>query len=105
MKCKSYNVFFETIANKTRLRVLETLQKKPMSVTEICNELNEEQSKISHSLKCLTNCHFIDVEKKGKQRIYSLNQETMVPLMKLVDNHVKKYCCETCAAHNKGNNL
>ena len=102
MKCKSYNVFFETIANKTRLRILETLQKQPMSVTEICGELKEEQSKISHNLKCLTNCHFIDMKKKGKQRIYSLNQETMMPLMKLVENHVKKYCCGSCGAKHTG---
>lgn len=102
MKCKSYNLFFETIANKTRLRILESLQKKPMSVTEICTELNEEQSKISHNLKCLVNCHFLEVEKKGKQRIYSLNKDTMVPLLQLVENHVKKYCCDKCGAKDKG---
>jgi DNA-binding transcriptional ArsR family regulator len=83
--------------------ILELLQKGSRSVTEICNELNQEQSKISHNLKCLANCHFIDVEKKGKKRIYSLNQETMVPLMKLVDNHVKKYCCANCRAKTGDN--
>ncbi len=96
MKCKSYNTFFETIGNKTRLSILEALQDKSMSVTEICAVLKEEQSKISHNLKCLTDCHFVDVEQKGKKRIYSLNKDTIVPLMKLVDVHVKKYCYEEC---------
>ena len=96
MKCQSYNTFFETIGNKTRLNILEALQDKPMSVTEICNVLKEEQSKISHNLKCLTECHFIDVKQKGKKRIYSLNKDTIVPLMKLVETHIKKYCCEKC---------
>ena len=96
MKCHSYNLFFETIANKTRINILELLQNKPMSVTEICNALNQEQNKISHNLKCLTECHLLDVKKQGKKRIYSLNKETMVPLMKLVDTHVKKYCCKEC---------
>ena len=96
MKCKSYNTFFETIGNKTRLNILEALQSKSMSVTEICAVLKEEQSKISHNLKCLTDCHFIDVEQKGKKRIYSLNKDTIVPLMKLVEQHVNKYCCEEC---------
>jgi DNA-binding transcriptional ArsR family regulator len=96
MKCKSYNVFFETIGNKTRLNILEALEEGPLSVSKICNKLNEEQSKISHNLKCLADCHFIDVEQKGKQRIYSLNKETILPLMKLVSNHVEKYCCTTC---------
>jgi len=98
MKCKSYNLFFETIANKTRLNIIEILQKKPMSVTEICTELKEEQSKISHNLQCLMSCHLLDVEKNGKQRIYSLNKDTMVPLMKLVADHVTKYCCQECHA-------
>ena len=96
MKCHSYTTFFETIANKTRLKILEILQAKSMSVTLICTILGEEQSKISHSLKCLTECHFLDVKQKGKQRIYSLNKETILPLMKLVDEHVKKYCCDEC---------
>jgi hypothetical protein len=42
------------------------------------------------------------MKKKGKQRIYSLNQETMMPLMKLVENHVKKYCCGSCGAKHTG---
>jgi DNA-binding transcriptional ArsR family regulator len=96
MKCHSYTTFFETIANKTRLKILEILQAKPMSVTEICEVLVEEQSKISHNLKCLTECHFLDVKQQGKKRIYSLNKDTILPLMKLVDEHVKKYCCDEC---------
>ena len=101
MKCHSYNVFFEVIGNKTRLKILELLQDKAMSVTEICTALKEEQSKISHNLKKLADCHFLDAEQKGKQRIYSLNKETMVPLMKLVDNHVKKHCCKECRMMQK----
>lgn len=97
MKCYSYNVFFETISNKTRLKIVEALQKRPMAVSEICRALGEEQSKISHNLKALSDCHFLDVRKDGKKRIYSLNRDTVAPLMKLVDKHVKKYCRKSCA--------
>lgn len=96
MKCRSYNTFFETISNKTRIRILELLKGRSLSVTEICKALNEEQSKISHNLKCLADCHFLDAKQKGKQRIYSLNKDTIVPLMNLADKHVKKYCCVSC---------
>ena len=96
MKCHSFNTFFETIAPRMRLRILEVLQKKPMSVSEICESLGEEQSKVSHNLKKLSECHFLDVEQAGKQRIYSLNKETMVPLMKLVEKHVARHCCNGC---------
>ena len=67
-----------------------------MSVSEICTKLNQEQSKISHNLKCLADCHFLNVKKQGKQRIYSLNKKTIVPLIKLVKKHVTKYCCKEC---------
>ena len=97
MKCKSYKVFFETISNKTRLAIVELLQKRSMSVTEICETLNEEQSKISHNLKKLTDCHFLDVEQKGKQRIYSLNRETVMPMLNLVEKHVRNHCSRGCS--------
>lgn len=96
MKCQSYNNFFETIGNKTRLSILEALIHKPMSVSEICTKLNQEQSKISHNLKCLSECNFLDVKKDGKKRIYSLNKETIVPLMKLVEKHVERHCHNKC---------
>jgi len=96
MKCHAYNTFFENIANKTRLSIIEVLNKKPMSVTEICKATKQEQSKISHNLKILADCHFLDVKQKGKQRIYSLNKDTILPLMNLVKKHVKKYCGKEC---------
>lgn len=96
MKCKAYNVFFETISNKTRLAIVECLIETSKSVTEICSCLDEEQSKISHSLKKLADCNFIDVKQEGKKRIYSLNKETIVPLMKLVDKHVHTFCKNEC---------
>ena len=86
MKCPSYNFFFETVSPKIRLRIIELLEKKPLSVTEMCDKLGEEQSKVSHSLKKLTECHFLDVKREGKNRIYSLNKDTIVPLMNLVSN-------------------
>ena len=96
MKCPSYNIFFETISPRLRVRIIELLEKKPMNVTEICKSLGEEQSKISHNLRKLTGCHFLDARREGKNRIYSLNKGTIVPLMDLVKKHVKQYCCESC---------
>jgi len=96
MNCHAYNDFFEKIANKTRLSIIETLSKKSMSVKEICNALDEEQSSISHNLKVLTDCHLLDVKRKGKKRIYSLNKDTIVPLMKIVKKHIMKYCGKDC---------
>jgi DNA-binding transcriptional ArsR family regulator len=96
MKCKSYDLFFETIASRVRMNILELLMKQPMSVNQISSALNEEQSNISHNLKKLTECHFVEAKQEGKKRIYSLNKETIEPLMKLVEKHVEKFCSKEC---------
>lgn len=76
--------------------IIESLLRGSKSVNEICRDMKEEQSKVSHNLKRLMDCNFIDVERKGKKRIYSLNQETVIPILKLVDKHVAKYCDKEC---------
>lgn len=96
MKCPSYNLFFEIISNKTRFKIIETLTLGEKSVSEICKITNEEQSKVSHNLKKLTECHFLDVKRKGKKRIYSLNKDTVSPILRLVEKHVHKYCKVGC---------
>jgi len=94
---KSYsNLFFETLSTKLRWKILEILREKSRTVSEICKIVKEDQSKISHNLRKLKDCHFINVKKMGKERIYSLNQETILPLLNLVDKHMKRYCCKTC---------
>ena len=78
------------------MKIIETLISGPKSVSEICSLIKEEQSKVSHNLRKLMECRFLDVEKKGKQRIYSLNKDTIIPILKLVERHVHKYCGEVC---------
>jgi len=93
--CSKYYRFFETIASKPRWAILELLITKPHTVTEICSELGEEQSKVSHNLKKLADCNIIEAEQIGKHRHYSLNKDTFLPLLELVGKHVHKHC-EVC---------
>lgn len=85
-------VFFRTLANSARLAILETLRGGPRNVTEIANELNQEQSMISHNLEQLEKCGFVFSERRKKQRFYSLNKETMEPVFKTFSHHLDKYC-------------
>ncbi len=96
MKCKSYNLFFEVIANNTRLKIIDALLDSEKCVSEICKEVGEEQSKISHNLKKLERCHFVYARRDGKKRIYSLNKKTIEPLIRLVEKHVSGYCGKDC---------
>jgi len=84
--------FFSTLSNPTRLAILEYLREGPKNVKQISESLGQEQSMISHNLKPLVECRFVFVERKWKERLYSLNKETMEPIFKLFNFHAKKYC-------------
>ena len=96
MKCKSYETFFVNFANKTKLGIITALRSMPLNVNAIAKKVNEEQSAVSHNLKKLTDCHVLDVKKVGKERIYSLNKDTVIPILKLVEKHVIKRCPGNC---------
>ena len=84
--------FFSTLPNPTRLAALEKLMEGPMSVTELAEALNQEQSMVSHNLRPLADCRFVMVEREGKTRRYSVNRETMEVLFDAVENHAKRNC-------------
>lgn len=85
-------LFFGALATNLKARIISILRKENSSVDELAKELNEERSKVSHALISLHECGFVNVKKDGKYRIYSLNKETIIPLLKLVDKHIQKYC-------------
>ena len=68
----------------------------PKSVSSIAKALNAEQSAVSHSLQQLLQCHFVAVKQDGKERIYSINEDTVAPLFRQIRKHVEKYCIEGC---------
>jgi DNA-binding transcriptional ArsR family regulator len=84
--------FFSTLANPTRLAIIERLNEKPMSVTELVEALGQEQSMISHNLRPLTRCKFVTRQREGKNNVYYLNHETMDPILTALENHAEKYC-------------
>jgi DNA-binding transcriptional ArsR family regulator len=84
--------FFSTLANPTRLAILELLRDGPKNVTEISETLSQEQSMISHNLKPLERCRFVFSERRKRQHFYYLNKETMEKLFKIFSYHAAKYC-------------
>ena len=95
MKCISYH-FLSVISNETRWKIIYSLYTKDKYVSEIVKDTNEEQSKISHSLKVLSDCNIVFSKKEGNFRKYSLNKETIKPLVKLLEKHAKSFCGGEC---------
>jgi DNA-binding transcriptional ArsR family regulator len=95
-----YYPFFQNLANPLKIQIITALKETPLSVSELTNKLKTEQSKISHALISLKHCSIVEVNQKGKQRIYSLNKETIFPMLKILDKHENKFC-KHCRALNK----
>ncbi len=91
---KTYHIFFSKLANPLKIKILVSLKEKEKSVQELSKDLKVEQSKLSHALKTLRCCSIVYVKKQGKKRIYSVNKKTILPILKLIDEHEK--CCKCC---------
>lgn len=87
LKIKSNNTLFDTadlfkmFSDSTRVRILYTLIDKEKSVSEIVNDLNMNQSAISHQLSLLKASKLIKNRKDGKIVYYSLADEHVLNIL------------------------
>lgn len=94
----SYDRCFRTLANSLRIRIIKLLQKKPMAVSELSKELNAERSKVSHALRKLKECSFVESKRRGKHNVYSLTKSVLNDvkvkgnIFDVIKTHVKKHC-------------
>ncbi len=96
----TYHIFFTNLANPLKIKLILSLREKEKSVSVLVKELKVEQSKISHALGSLRDCNIVKVKQEGKQRIYFLNKDTIVPMLKLIDKHATTHCKMKCTNKN-----
>ena len=98
-----YHLFFGNLVNSLKIDIITELKKKPLSVLELAKKINAEQSKLSHALASLRHCSIVLVKQQGKKRIYYLNKETILPILKIIDKHESKFCgkCKALMEKNK----
>ena len=84
-------LLFKILANTIRLRLIEALDAGERSVGELCEETGEEQTRVSHELRCLTVCGLVTQRREGKRIIYSLNRKTVLPILRAADIHAAKF--------------
>lgn len=92
-------LFFGTLTNENRFSIVNLLLDGPKTVTQISKSLGMNQTTVSHNLKRMLRCGFVTNSTEGKFRIYSINKETIAPLIKLMNKHVEKYC--RCTVHGR----
>lgn len=88
----AYKVFFGNLVSESRLRIINLLRKGKKNVSEIISELDADQTSVSHDLARLKQCGFVSSEVDGKFRYYKINDETIKPLMRLIEKHMSENC-------------
>jgi DNA-binding transcriptional ArsR family regulator len=69
---------FYAIGEPTRRSIIEMLAKKGrLSATDISDTFSQSAPAISQHLKVLREAHVVNVRKRGQQRIYELDMNTM----------------------------
>ena len=85
-------MIFATLANRTRLAIIDELKEGPKNAAEISRSLEQEESVVSQHLALLARYGIVLAEGSGKNKSYSLNKEIIGPLFELLSFHVDKYC-------------
>ncbi|NCA86006.1 MAG: transcriptional regulator [Clostridia bacterium] len=73
------------IAHPMRIAIIELLESKPLSVTEIYSELKIEQAAASHHLNILKNQNMLDARRRGKKIYYSLRNHALPELIECIN--------------------
>jgi ArsR family transcriptional regulator, cadmium/lead-responsive transcriptional repressor len=64
--------FFQALADPTRVRILELLAERPMTVSDLVAALGLAQGRVSSHLSCLRWCGYVRAEVDGRHNRYTL---------------------------------
>ena len=98
----AYKIFFGTLVSEPRLKIINLLRTGKKNVTELLSELKMDQTSVSHNLARLKKCGFVKSEIEGKYRYYKINEETIRPIIHLIENHMSQYCVHILRAMKGG---
>ena len=89
---EAYYLFFSTLANRTRLAIIDVLNGGSQTIGEISIALDQQEKIIAHNLKLLESCMIVTSQKSDGEQHYFLNKEIVEQLSEILSFHVNKYC-------------
>lgn len=101
---------FQILGEPCRLRILQVLQDRPMTVNQVVNALGGNQPNISKHLQILFDAGLVGRERSGNSVLYCIADPVVFKLCELVcrstvrqASHVKKYAL--AAVRGKGTRI
>jgi DNA-binding transcriptional ArsR family regulator len=98
--------FFRALADPTRVRILELLTERPMTVSELVSALGLAQGRVSSHLTCLRWCGYVRAEVDGRFNRYSLIDDRIRDIVRLgesivIDNADRLTSCLVLATEER----
>ncbi len=84
--------FFNALANRTRLAIVDSLSEAPQTAGQIAKTLKQDPEVVSQYLELMAGCKLLRSEGLGKDRRYTLNYEIFTPLANLLASHMANCC-------------
>lgn len=84
-----YPEFFATLANFSRLSIVQMLRRGVATVTEISETLGYEQSRVSHSLARLQRAGIVGCKWEQKRKTFYL-VEGVAPLLVAIETYLQQ---------------
>ncbi len=67
---------YKLASEEARHKILTFLKRGPMRVTDLVERLDVKQPTVTHHLKLLATAKLVNMEKRGREHLYSLNVES-----------------------------
>ena len=79
---------FKMFGDSTRIKILADLLQGEKNVSELCEDLEMNQSAVSHQLKILRTAKLVKARRSGKAMFYSLADEHVQKIIECGLEHV-----------------
>ncbi len=89
MEQSDYREFFSTLANLSRLAIVQLLRRRSATVTQIAESLGFEQSRVSHSLARLQRAGIVACRWEDKRKMFHL-VEDVAPVLHDIEQYLER---------------
>ena len=81
---------FKMFSDSTRIKILYDLFEGEKNVTEICEDIEMNQSAVSHQLKALKTAKLVRSRREGKSVKYSLDDDHVKTIIAMGKEHIEE---------------
>lgn len=82
--------FFQGLSDPTRVRILELLAERPLTVSELIEHMGIAQGRVSSHLSCLRWCGYVEARAEGRFNRYRLVDERIREILSLGEAVVRE---------------